>query len=64
MFAALSGPNRLRIVELLMEREGACGEEVAAGAGYKPLALLAPRQGLGEAGLITRRKRAKPATAL
>ncbi|MDP8951200.1 MAG: ArsR family transcriptional regulator, partial [Actinomycetota bacterium] len=33
VFAALSDPNRLKIVELLMERKEACGKEVAEALG-------------------------------
>ncbi len=63
MFAALSDPNRLRIVELLMEREEACGEEVAEALDISLSLCSHHAKALGETGLITRRKRAKPATA-
>ena len=57
VFAALSDPNRLKIVELLMEREEACGKEVAEALGISLSLYSHHAKALGEAGIITRRKR-------
>ncbi|MDQ3966318.1 MAG: metalloregulator ArsR/SmtB family transcription factor [Actinomycetota bacterium] len=57
VFAALSDANRLRIVELLMEREEACGKEVAEALGISLSLYSHHARALREAGLITRRKR-------
>lgn len=57
LFAALSDPNCLRIVELLMEREEACGKEVAEALGISLSLYSHHAKALEEVGLITRRKR-------
>lgn len=57
VFAALSDPNRLRIVEFLMEREEACGKEVAEELGISLSLYSHHAKALREAGIITRRKR-------
>ena len=57
VFAALSDPNRLRIVELLQEREELCGKEVAGALGISLSLYSHHARALREAGIITRRKR-------
>lgn len=57
VFAALSDPNRLRIVELLEEREELCGKEVAEALGISLSLYSHHARALREAGIITRRKR-------
>jgi ArsR family transcriptional regulator, arsenate/arsenite/antimonite-responsive transcriptional repressor len=57
VFAALSDPNRLRIVELLREREELCGKEVAGALGISLSLYSHHARALREAGIITRRKR-------
>ena len=57
VFAALSDPNRLRIVELLQEREEVCGKEVAEALGISLSLYSHHARALREAGIITRRKR-------
>jgi ArsR family transcriptional regulator, arsenate/arsenite/antimonite-responsive transcriptional repressor len=56
VFAALSDPNRLRIVELLREREELCGKEVAEALGISLSLYSHHARALREAGIITRRK--------
>lgn len=56
VFAALSDPNRLRIVELLREREELCGKEVAGALGISLSLYSHHARALREAGIITRRK--------
>ena len=56
VFAALSDPNRLRIVELLKEREELCGKEVAGELGISLSLYSHHARALREAGIITRRK--------
>ena len=57
VFAALSDPNRLRIVELLRDREELCGKEVAGALGISLSLYSHHARALREAGIITRRKR-------
>jgi len=57
VFAALSDPNRLRIVEFLMGREEACGKEVAEELGISLSLYSHHAKALREAGIIIRRKR-------
>ena len=57
VFAALSDPNRLRIVELLRDREELCGKEVAGELGISLSLYSHHARALREAGIITRRKR-------
>ena len=57
VFAALSDPNRLRIVELLRDREELCGKEVAEALGISLSLYSHHARALREAGIITRRKR-------
>ena len=57
VFAALSDPNRLRIVELLRRREEVCGKEVAEALGISLSLYSHHARALREAGIITRRKR-------
>lgn len=57
VFAALSDPNRLRIVELLQEREELCGKEVAEKLGISLSLYSHHARALREAGIIIRRKR-------
>jgi DNA-binding transcriptional ArsR family regulator len=56
VFAALSDPNRLKIVELLREREELCGKEVAGALGISLSLYSHHARALREAGIITRRK--------
>jgi DNA-binding transcriptional ArsR family regulator len=56
VFAALSDPNRLRIVEFLMGREEACGKEVAGELGISLSLYSHHARALREAGIIRRRK--------
>ena len=56
VFAALSDPNRLRIVELLRRREEVCGKEVAEALGISLSLYSHHARALREAGIITRRK--------
>jgi DNA-binding transcriptional ArsR family regulator len=56
VFAALSDPNRLRIVELLREREELCGKEVAGALGISLSLYSHHARALREAGIIMRRK--------
>ena len=55
-FAALSDPNRLRIVELLTERGEMSGSELAEGLGISLALYSHHSKTLVEAGLIKRRK--------
>jgi ArsR family transcriptional regulator, arsenate/arsenite/antimonite-responsive transcriptional repressor len=57
VFAALSDPNRLRIVELLRGREELCGKEVAQSLGISLSLYSHHARALREAGIITRHKR-------
>ncbi len=56
IFAALSDPNRLRIVELLAERGEMSGSELAEGLGISLALYSHHSKTLVEAGLIKRRK--------
>ena len=57
VFAALSDPNRLRIVELLRNREELCGKEVAGALGISLSLYSHHARARREAGIIIRRKR-------
>lgn len=56
IFAALSDPNRLRIVELLAERGEMSGSELAEALGISLALYSHHSKTLVEAGLIRRRK--------
>ena len=57
MFAALSDPTRLRLLELLAEEEELCGSHLAARAGIS-LALLSHHwKVLSDCGLVKRERR-------
>lgn len=57
VFAALSDPTRLRLVELLASEEELCGTQIAHKAGIS-LALLSHHwKVLSDAGVVTRERR-------
>ncbi len=57
VFAALSDPTRLRLVELLCEEEELCGTHIAQRAGIS-LALLSHHwKVLADAGIVVRERR-------
>lgn len=57
VFAALSDPTRLRLVELLAHEEELCGTQIASRAGIS-LALLSHHwKVLADAGLVIRERR-------
>jgi ArsR family transcriptional regulator, arsenate/arsenite/antimonite-responsive transcriptional repressor len=62
VFKALADPTRLRIVEMLTDKEEMCGSEMADKLGIS-LALLCHHWGTLEyAGLITKRKEGQTAS--
>jgi ArsR family transcriptional regulator, arsenate/arsenite/antimonite-responsive transcriptional repressor len=62
VFKALADPTRLRIVEMLADKEEMCGSEMADKLGIS-LALLCHHWGTLEyAGLITKRKEGQTAS--
>ena len=57
IFAALSDPTRLSLVELLAQEEELCGTEIAQRAGISMALLSHHWKVLGDAGLVTRERR-------
>jgi len=55
-FAALSDPLRLRLIDILAEREEACGKELAEIAGVSVALVSHHAKLLEDAGLIVRRR--------
>jgi ArsR family transcriptional regulator len=62
VFKALSDPTRLRIVEMLAEREEMCGSEMAEKLGISLALLCHHWSTLEYAGLITKRKEGQTAS--
>jgi len=57
VFAALSDPTRLRLVELLAEEEELCGTQIAQRAGISIALLSHHWKVLTDAGLVVRERR-------
>lgn len=57
VFAALSDPTRLRLVELLGEEEELCGTHIAERAGISMALLSHHWKVLADAGVVTRERR-------
>lgn len=57
VFAALSDPTRLRLVELLAEEEELCGTQIAHRAGISIALLSHHWKVLTDAGLVVRERR-------
>jgi DNA-binding transcriptional ArsR family regulator len=62
VFKALSDPTRLRIVEMLAEKEEMCGSEIASELGISLALLCHHWSTLEHAGLITKRKEGQTAS--
>ena len=62
VFKALSDPTRLRIVEMLAEREQMCGSEIAAHLGISLALLCHHWRTLEHAGLISKKKAGQTAS--
>ena len=62
VFKALSDPTRLRIVEMLAERDEMCGSEMADELGISLALLCHHWSALEYAGLITKRKEGQTAS--
>jgi DNA-binding transcriptional ArsR family regulator len=62
VFKALSDPTRLRIVEMLSEKEEMCGSEIASELGISLALLCHHWNTLEHAGLITKRKEGQTAS--
>lgn len=59
VFAALSDPTRLRLVELLSEEEELCGTHIANRAGISIALLSHHWKVLSDAGVVVREKRGR-----
>lgn len=57
VFAALSDPTRLRILELLADEEELCGSEIATKAGISMALLSHHWNVLADAGVVTKVRR-------
>jgi DNA-binding transcriptional ArsR family regulator len=57
IFAALSDPTRLRLIELLAEEEELCGTHIAKRAGISMALLSHHWRVLSDAGIVTRERR-------
>lgn len=57
VFAALSDPNRLRIVELLLDHDEVCGKEAAEALGISLSLYSHHAKALRQAGIIVQHKR-------
>ena len=57
VFAALSDPTRLRLVELLAEEEELCGTHIASRAGISMALLSHHWRVLADAGVVKRERR-------
>lgn len=57
VFAALSEPNRLRIVELLLDNEEVCGKDVAERLGISLSLYSHHAKALREAGVMVQERR-------
>jgi len=62
VFKALSDPTRLRIVEMLGDRETMCGSEIAEKLGISLALLCHHWRTLEHAGLITKKKAGQTAS--
>ena len=62
VFKALSDPTRLRIVEMLSERDTMCGSEMADKLGVSLALLCHHWRTLEHAGLITKKKAGQTAS--
>lgn len=62
VFKALSDPTRLRMVEMLSDREEMCGSEIADKLGISLALLCHHWSTLEHAGLITKRKEGQTAS--
>jgi len=62
VFKALSDPTRLRIVEMLAEKEEMCGSEIAGELGISLALLCHHWNTLEHAGLINKRKEGQTAS--
>jgi DNA-binding transcriptional ArsR family regulator len=59
VFAALSDPTRLRLVEMLSEEEEMCGTHLAERAGISIALLSHHWKVLSDAGIVVREKRGR-----